>query len=76
MKLPRRHAHAVFSLLMSTLMALLVTGVLTWRIHGLEPDFLSRWLHAFLTAWPVILPAIYFLAPVVKRWTDGLTEGE
>lgn len=76
MKLPRRLAHAVFSLIMSALSALLVSGVLTLRMHGPAPDFLPRWTNAFLTAWPVILPVIFFVAPLVRRWTDRLTGRE
>lgn len=73
MKLPKRFAHAVFSLLMSALSALLVSGVVMLRIHGTAPDFLPRWINAFLTAWPVIFPVIFFVAPLVRRWTDRLT---
>ena len=76
MKLPKRLAHAVFSLIMSALSALLVSGVVMLRIHGPAPDFLARWMNAFLTAWPVILPVIFFVAPLVRRWTDRLTGPE
>jgi MFS family permease len=71
-KLPARHFHLVFSLLMGAMMIFLMTFVVTLANVGLAPDFHWRWARAFLIAYVVGVPVIYFLAPVARRWTARL----
>lgn len=71
-KLPSRHFHLIFSLLMGTTMVSLVTLVVTLVNVGPVPDFLARWGRAFAIAWWVAIPALYFLGPRVRRLTGRL----
>lgn len=57
----------VFALLMSLLMTLLMSAWVTWLNIGLHPDFLLRWRHAFLAAWPVAFCAVMLCAPAVQQ---------
>lgn len=71
-RLPARHFHLVFSLLMGTTMVSLVTCIVTLVNVGPVPDFLSRWGHALAVAWGVAVPVLYFLGPSVRRLTARL----
>lgn len=73
-RLPARHFHLVFSLLMGTTMVTLVTCIVTLVNVGPVPDFLSRWGHAFLVAWWVAVPVLYLFGPRVHRLTAQLVE--
>jgi predicted membrane channel-forming protein YqfA (hemolysin III family) len=73
-KLPKQRFHLIFSLLMGAMMVFLMTFVITLVNVGLPPDFVSRWLRAFLVAYVVAVPVIYFLAPVARRLTARVVE--
>jgi hypothetical protein len=73
-KLPKSRFHLVFSLLMGAMMISLMTFVITLVNVGWVPDFPSRWLRAFLIAYVVGVPVIYFLAPLARRMTARLAE--
>lgn len=73
-KLPKQHFHLVFSVLMSAVMVTLMTSVVTLANVGLAADFLSRWLHAALIAYPIALPIVYFFAPQVRKLTARWVE--
>lgn len=67
MKLPARFAHPLFSLLLSGLMSLLVSGVATWQTIGLIAGFAGKWLSAWLGSWAVAFPSVMVMAPLVRR---------
>lgn len=66
---PQKKFHLVFSLLMGAMMISLMTFVITAVNIGFTPDFLSRWGNAFLVAYVVGVPVIFFLAPVARKLT-------
>ncbi len=68
-KLTKNRFHLVFSLLMGAMMISLMTLVITFVNVGLVEDFVSRWLRAFLIAYVVGVPVIYFLAPTARKLT-------
>ena len=68
-KLPKNRFHLVFSLLMGAMMISLMTFVITFVNVGLVEDFVGRWLRAFLIAYVVGVPVIYFLAPFARKMT-------
>ena len=57
----------IFAWLMSGLMSLLMTGWIGWINAGISPDFLARWAHAFVLAWPAAFTIVLVAAPVVQR---------
>ncbi len=62
----------VFALLMSLQMSLLMTGWVTWVNLGFGPQFLTRWLHAFVLAWPAACVIVLLTAPSVQRFSQRL----
>ena len=68
--LPPRFAPPLFGLLLSAMMSLLVSGLATWRVVGLAPDFIARWAGAWLLAWPVAFPWVLLATPLA-RWIVG-----
>ncbi len=70
--LPRKYAPALFGLMLSGMMSLLVSGISTWRAVGLSPDFVATWTEAWLTAWPIAFPAVLVAAPVARGAVERL----
>ncbi|MBI5923804.1 MAG: DUF2798 domain-containing protein [Betaproteobacteria bacterium] len=69
---PQKKFHLVFSLLMGAMMISLMTFVITAVNIGFTPDFLGRWGKAFLVAYVVGVPVIFFLAPVARKLTGRM----
>ncbi|WP_215780688.1 DUF2798 domain-containing protein [Paludibacterium sp. B53371] len=62
----------LFSLLMSLCMSALMCGWVTWLNLGLSADYLARWGHAFVHAWPAAFTVVLLLAPTLQRLTHYL----
>jgi hypothetical protein len=73
-KLPKNIFHFIFSIVMGAMMVFLMTCVITLANIGIPADFLSRWMHSFLIAYPIAVPIIYFLAPVARKITVRIVE--
>jgi hypothetical protein len=66
---PQKKFHLVFSFIMGAMMISLMTLVITFVNVGLVEDFIGRWLRAFLIAYVVGVPVIFFLAPMARKMT-------
>lgn len=73
-KLPKRHFHLAFSIVMGAMMVFLMTFVITLVNVGMPPDFLWRWAKAFAVAYVVAVPVIYFTAPKARMITARFVE--
>ncbi len=73
-KLPKNRFHLVFSLLMGAMMISVMTFVITLVNVGFTADFAGRWLRAFLIAYAVGVPVIYFLAPLARKTTGRFVQ--
>lgn len=71
MSLPTR-VRVTFAWLMSGLMSLLMTGWIGWINAGISADFLARWAHAFVLAWPAAFTIVLVAGPSVQRLTQLL----
>jgi hypothetical protein len=65
--IPKKYGPMLFSLLLSGLMSLLVSGIATFRAVGLPDDIIGLWFSAWLTAWLVAFPAVMLVAPLTQR---------
>lgn len=68
-----RHAPVLFALLMSCVMAFIVTCFVTLINTGFDSGFPSRWMRAFLFAWPVACTCILLFVNRVRRIVAVLT---
>lgn len=64
--------HIVFSFVMGALMTLLMTFVVTAVNVGITQDFLFQWGRAFVIAYAIVVPVIFFAAPVARKITAKL----
>jgi hypothetical protein len=69
---PQRKFHLVFSLVMGAMMISLMTFVVTVVNVGFTAEFPVRWGRAFLVAYVVGVPVIFFVAPLARRITGRL----
>ncbi|GAB4550466.1 MAG: DUF2798 domain-containing protein [Rhizobacter sp.] len=65
--LPKKWAPALFGLILSGLMSLLVSGISTYRVAGFSESFAGQWISAWLTAWLVAFPVVLVVAPLARR---------
>lgn len=71
--LPAKFAPALFGLILSGLMSLLVSGISTLRAVGFIDGFWSLWVGAWLSAWFVAFPVVLVVAPLTRRAVARLT---
>ena len=64
--------HLMFSFVMGAMMISLMTFVITAVNVGFTPDFLARWAKAFVVAYVVGVPLIFFFAPLARKLTGHL----
>lgn len=67
MKLSARATPYVFAFYMSTIMAFLMSLVITAANSGIEEDYLSNALHAYQLAMPVAFLCILVVRPIVVK---------
>ena len=73
MAIPKRYGPLVFAVLLTCLMTLVISGVATAINVGFPPDFIGRWVRAWLPNWAIACPVLLFMRPVVQRLTERLT---
>ena len=71
--IPARFAPVLFGLILSGLMSLLVSGVSTLRVTGLDAGFPGRWMGAWAFGWAVAFPTVLVVAPLARRLVARLT---
>lgn len=69
---PKKFAPALFGLILSGLMSLLVSGIATYRAAGVAPGFVGLWATGWLTAWLVAFPVVLVVAPLTRRAVGAL----
>jgi hypothetical protein len=72
--MPDLRTRTIFASLMSFLMTVIMSGWITWLNVGFRPDYVARWGHAFLAAWPAAFVAVMLIAPMVQRATLRLAQ--
>lgn len=64
------------SAIMSLLLAALMTAWVTWLNVGFAPDFLARWGHAYVCAWPAAFVIVMLIGPTVQRLALHLLQNQ
>lgn len=73
---PAKFAPMLFSLILSGLMSLLVSGISTLRAAGPVAGFAGIWLSAWLTAWLFAFPVVMLVAPLSRKAVAALTSAK
>ena len=71
--IPRKYGSLLFSLILSGLMSLLVSGISTFHAIGLVTHFSNLWSRAWLTAWLFAFPAVLLVTPLTRKAVQLLT---
>lgn len=72
--IPKKYAPILFSLILSGLMSLLVSGIATFRAAGFVDGVVSMWLSGWLTAWLIAFPAVMVVAPFTHKVVGALVK--
>lgn len=67
-------ARFVFPVLMSGMMAFMMTALVTWLNLGFQADFIARWLYAFTIAWPCAAISAFIAIPLARRATGAIVK--
>lgn len=73
MKLPRKYAPLIFNVVMSALMALVMSFAMLVINAGFVPGFFGLWFESFVIGFAVALPATFAAVPIAKRLVHSLT---
>ena len=65
--IPKKYGPLLFSLILSGMMSLLVSGIATVRATGFTDGLLLLWISAWLTAWVIAFPAVMLVAPFTQK---------
>jgi hypothetical protein len=71
--IPKKYGPQMFSLILSGLMSLMVSGISTFRAIGLVSNFANLWSSAWLTAWLFAFPAVLLVTPLARKAVQLLT---
>lgn len=69
--IPKKYGPILFTLILSGLMSLLVSGISTLRATGLVPDFMGMWAGAWMMAWIFAFPAVMLVTPLAGKPSSG-----
>jgi len=68
-----RHSRSLASmmpaLILSGVMALVITAVMLATQAGVAEGFVGSWMESWLTAWPIAFPVTYLVGPLVGKVT-------
>jgi Protein of unknown function (DUF2798) len=73
-KIAYRYRNALFALIMSFSTALIVSGIIIYLHTPPNASFISNWLSAFFTAWPIVFVAILIIPPLINKLLDLFVE--
>lgn len=69
----KKYGPQLFSLILSGLMSLLVSGISTFRVTGPASNFATLWNSAWLTAWLFAFPVVLLVTPLARKAVQLLT---
>jgi hypothetical protein len=70
--IPKKFEMPLFSLILSGLMSLLVSGVTAIRVTVAGADIIGNWLAAWPMAWLFAFPSVMIMAPVARKLVNAL----
>ncbi len=74
--IPARFQSVLFAFILSGMMTLIVSAITTVRNLGLDEASLGQWLSAFASSWPITLPTVLLVAPIVRKMVSRVLRSE
>ena len=65
-------ARFIFPVIITAIIVFIVSWVVTFTNIGFSPDFVPRWLKAFIVGWPVAIIVAFIAIPPVRQATLGI----
>jgi hypothetical protein len=65
-------AKFIFPIVITAIIVFIVSAVVTFFNIGLRPDFVPRWLSAFIVGWPVAAITAFFMIPFAHAVTQRI----
>jgi hypothetical protein len=65
-------ARYVFPVVITAIIVFIVSAVVTFFNIGLRPDFVPRWLSAFVVGWPVAAVTAFMALPFARAVTQRI----
>lgn len=65
--IPQKYESQMFSLILSGLMSLLVSGISTFHAIGPVSNFAHIWASAWLAAWLFAYPSVLLVTPLARK---------
>lgn len=73
LKLHKKSAPILFAFMMSVILSAMLSFAITAINTGVDGGFVSRWLHAYALSWALAFPSVTFVAPIVRRLVERIT---
>ena len=73
-KIAYRYRTILFAFIMSSNTALIVSGIIIYTHANSHTHFITQWLSAFFTGWPIVFIAILIIAPAVNKFLNLFVE--
>lgn len=73
-KIPARYTWLVTPAIMALMMTFVVSGVSTVKAVGIPPDFVTKWMSAWLWSYIIAFPTLLAVLPTVKRIVTAVVE--
>jgi uncharacterized protein DUF2798 len=62
-------ARFIFPIFATAVVVFVASAAVTYVNIGLRPDFVRRWLSAYIVGWPVAAVIAFFAFPLLRRAT-------
>jgi hypothetical protein len=62
----------IFPILITPVVVFVASAAVTGSNIGIHPDFVKRWLSAFLVGWPVAAVTAFIAIPPIRRLAGSL----
>ena len=71
---PKKYSNLLFILIMGFGMSLMMTLIITYINTGLDSEYITRFLKAWVVSLPIAIVAALFVGPITKNFVDKITK--
>ncbi len=71
---PKKYSNLLFILIMGFGMSLMMTLIITYINTGMDSEYISRFLKAWVVSLPIAILAALVVGPITKNFVDKITK--